>query len=217
LTNNPFKGLRITVPKKANNRETKAFTDDEIRTILTAALAADKPARRWCPWLCAYTGARPGEICQLRGVDVTDGALRLTPEAGTMKSRKPRTVPLHEHLIEQGFLAFVKANGSGPLFYNEAKKPAAAADQTHPGMASYARPRGRLGAWVRSLGISDPELSPNHAWRHTFKQVAHRAGLSEKVIDAIVGHAPASVGRAYGEPTLQDKAAALARFPRYAV
>jgi hypothetical protein len=48
----------------------------------------------------------------------------------------------------------------------------------------------------------------------TFKQVAHRAGLSEKVIDAIVGHAPASVGRAYGEPTLQDKAAALAKFPR---
>jgi hypothetical protein len=41
--------------------------------------------------------------------------------------------------------------------------------------------------------------------------------MSEKVIDAIVGHAPASVGRAYGEPTLADKAAALSNFPRYKV
>jgi hypothetical protein len=48
-----------------------------------------------------------------------------------VKNRKPRTVPLHEHLIEQGFLAFVKANGTGPLFYNE-PKPVAASDPTHP-------------------------------------------------------------------------------------
>jgi integrase len=141
-----------------------------------------------------------GELTQLRGADVVQQAIKLTPEAGTMKTRKPRTVPLHEHLVEQGFLDFVKAIGDGPLF---------------PG-----NPRGvrkRLADWVRSLGVDDPELSPNHACRHTFKQVAHRAGLSEKVIDAIVGHAPASVGRAYGEPTLADKAAALAKFPRYAV
>ena len=35
--------------------------------------------------------------------------------------------------------------------------------------------------------------------------------------DTIVGHAPASVGRGYGEPTLADKAAALSKFPRYKV
>jgi hypothetical protein len=51
--------------------------------------------------------------------------------------------------------------------------------------------------------------------RHTFKAVGHRCGMSEKVIDAICGHAPASVGRAYGEPMLTDKAAELAKFPRY--
>jgi integrase len=200
LARNPFAEVKITVPRKVRTRESKAFTDEEIRTVLTAALAADSPARRWLPWLAAYTGARMGELTQLRGKDVTDGALKLTPEAGTMKSRKPRSVPLHEHLIEQGFLAFVKASGDGPLFAGDPR-----------------RVRDKLGVWVRSLGVSDPEVLPNHAWRHTFKAVAHRAGLSEKVIDAIVGHAPASVGRAYGEPTLQDKADALAKFPRYAV
>ena len=70
---------------------------------------------------------------------------------------------------------------------------------------------------IRGLGVTDPEVSPNHAWRRTFKAIGFRCGIPEKVIDAIVGHAPASVGRAYGEPTLADKAAALSKFPRYRV
>jgi hypothetical protein len=41
--------------------------------------------------------------------------------------------------------------------------------------------------------------------------------IPEKIIDAICGHAPATVGRAYGAPTLADKAAALSKFPRYKV
>jgi hypothetical protein len=44
-----------------------------------------------------------------------------------------------------------------------------------------------------------------------------RSGMSEKVLDAIVGHAPASVGRSYGEPTLADKTTELRKFPRYKV
>jgi hypothetical protein len=49
----------------------------------------------------------------------------------------------------------------------------------------------------------------------TFKAIGFRCGISEKVLDAIVGHAPASVGRGYGEPTLADKAQELRKFPRY--
>jgi integrase len=124
-------------------------------------------------------------------------------------------VPLHDHLIEQGFLAFAEANGDGPLFYDEPKQPAAADDPTNPRKPRYVKARQRLAVWVRGLGINDPELSPNHAWRHTFKAVGFRCGMSEKLLDAIVGHAPASVGRGYGEPTLTDKAQELRKFPRY--
>ena len=63
--------------------------------------------------------------------------------------------------------------------------------------------------------ITDPELSPNHLWRHTFKAKGFRAGLAEKVLDTIVGHAPATVGRGYGEPPLADKASELRKFSRY--
>jgi integrase len=224
LTRNPFIGWRVKVPKKITTRETKAFTDDEIKTILKAASAIKvrsktDAAKRWCPWLAAYSGARMGELTQLRSIDivVSDGihAMKISPEAGTTKTGKARSVPLHEHLIKQGFLQFVKANGKGPLFYNETNEPAGSDDPTNPRKPRYAKAREHIAAWVRNLGVEDPELSPNHAWRHTFKAAGFRCGIPEKVLDAIVGHAPASVGRAYGEPTLADKAQELRKFPRY--
>src|SRR6202795_93246 len=141
--------------------------------------------------------------------------MKIPPEAGTANYGKARMDPLHEHLIEQGFLAFVKANGKGPLFYNEPKQPAVSDDPTNPRKPRYVKAREHVAAWVRGLGVNDPELSPNHAWRHTFKAIGFRCGIPEKVLDAIVGHAPASVGRGYGEPTLADKAQELRKFPRY--
>ena len=60
----------------------------------------------------------------------TDGiwAIKISPEAGTLKNRKPRTVRVHEHLIEQGFVEFAKASGEGPLFYSAPKRPKRKAD-----------------------------------------------------------------------------------------
>jgi hypothetical protein len=105
-----------------------------------------------------------GEVTQLRGIDIIerDGihATKISPEAGTTKTGRARTVPLHEHLIEQGFLAFVKANGDWPLFYNERKQPAAADDPTNPRKPRYVKTRENVATWVRSLGVNDPELSP---------------------------------------------------------
>jgi integrase len=65
------------------------------------------------------------------------------------------------------------------------------------------------------LGVSDPNISPNHAWRHTWKQIADRVGISERMSDYITGHAHKSVGAGYGAPTLDDMANALKKFPRY--
>jgi integrase len=225
IPRNPFADVRITVPRKNVVRETKAFTAEEIKIILRAATAISQlqtksdATRRWVPWLCAYTGARAGEITQLRGVDVVtqDGiaAIKITSDAGTIKTRKSRSVPLHEHLVEQGFLAFVGSCGRGPLFFNEEKGAPGAHEPTNPPKHRSTRSRERLAKWVRELGITDPEVSPNHAWRHTFKQVGHRNEITERILDTLVGHTPLNVGRGYGPPTLSDMAAALKKFPRY--
>jgi integrase len=205
LARNPFEHAAdaLTVSKRPKHRDTPAFTPEERRTILSAASRIetfrnrDDAACRWVPWLCAYTGARPGEITQLRKADVIERggihALKITPEAGTVKNARARVVPLHEHLIAQGFLRFVKQHGDGPLFYRPRPTTTAAeVDRLKRKKAPGAQVRQRLAAWVRELGVKDTELSPIHAWRHTFKAVGRRAGISDPVLDDICGHAPAS-------------------------
>jgi len=61
----------------------------------------------------------------------------------------------------------VKASGKGPLFYNEPRELAAPNDPTNPRKPRYVKAREHVAAWVRGLGVNDPELSPNYAWRHT--------------------------------------------------
>jgi integrase len=200
----------------------------EARSILRASLDTPprrlapyyKAARRWVPWICAYTGCRVQEATQLRAEDIVeqDGtqAIRLLPSAGTIKGGTGRTVPIHEHIIEQGFLAFVRNAGHGPMFYNASAQAAQRpSDLTNPQKALATKAREHLATWVRKIGVDDPELAPNHSWRHLFKEIADRCDMREKVSDAITGHAPASVGRSYGRPTLEVMAQELRKFPRF--
>jgi integrase len=181
----------------------------------------DEAAKRWVPWLCAYSGSRPGEVCQLRGVDIflRDGiwAMRLTPAAGNIKNRRARTVPLHEHLLEQGFLEFVRTKRDGPLFYRPRQTEKEPRAKTAVKKSPAAQARQRLAKWVRSLGVSDKALSPNHGWRHTFKRIARRHRMDPDVSNYITGHSPRDVSASYGAPTLDDMADAMREFPRYAL
>jgi len=118
IPTNPARDIKVRVPKPIKLREA-GFTDAEALTILRAAMIPPTTnlapenilARRWVPWLCAYTGARVNEIGQLRGQDVQQmegiWTIRITPEAGTVKNKAARIVPLHAHLIEQGFIEVV--------------------------------------------------------------------------------------------------------------
>jgi integrase len=224
LTSNPFREAVVDVPRRKQFRP-KWLYEHERTTILRAAAAIakidgpDDAACRWVPWLLAYIGARPQDITQLRGKDVqqVDGIwiINVTPEAGTVKNATARQVPLHEHLIEQGFLDFVKESGEGPLFYRPRRKQPDDTEPTKEAKAPAAQARQRLAAWVRKIGVNDVNLSPNHAWRHTFKLVGRRIEQEDTMLDYICGHAPATTGREYGEPTLKDLARVIERFPRY--
>lgn len=89
---NPFAGVKITQQKRTKHRIGEAFTPEEYTIILRAShqitikTSLDR-AKRWVPWLCAYTGARAGEMTQLRKQDVhrigNQYFAYLTPEACT--------------------------------------------------------------------------------------------------------------------------------------
>ena len=218
---NPASGLAKVRAAKALKLRERDFTKAERKAILAAALvpapgklsAPRKLARRWVPWLCAYTGARVNEMTQVRKEDVREiegvWTVHITPEAGGTKTNEARTVPLHEHLIEQGFLDAIKDTPDGPLFY--IRDP----------MATSARGQNKqvgtfLASWVRKkVGIVDEAIMPNHAWRHTFKGICMEVGIEERAADYMQGHAPKGQGRRYGPNTVPALAAQLAKFPRF--
>ncbi|MER2266074.1 DUF6538 domain-containing protein [Methylobacterium oxalidis] len=220
LEANPAAGILVKVPQNARIRDPE-FTDGEVVLILRATFGphdrrlseTHAAARRWIPWLCAYTGARVNELTQLRGSDLACDAgvwlVRITPEAGSVKSKRWREVPLHPHLVEQGFVSFVRERGPGPLFYD----PSRSRDGS-PANPTYKKVGERLAAWVRSIGVTDPGVEPNHGWRHRFKTVGRRAGIDPAVLDAIQGHAPRTEGDRYGRHPADVLAAAIARIPR---
>ena len=221
LTTNPVAANRVRVPEKVKERPS-GFTDDEARAILGAALGDPdgfggrsehlKRAIRWVPWICAYTGARVGEVTQMRREDLLIEydvpCLRISPESGTVKTGKYRIVPLHRHLVAIGLVDFIASQPSGPLFFaldrpkDEPVKQAAVIS-------------GKVGEWVRKdVGITDKRIRPNHAWRHRFKTLCRDAGIDQETRNAIQGHNDGTAASDYGEVTIRAMCLAIDAFPQ---
>lgn len=233
ISTDPFAGVALVATKAAPPKlRERDFNDGEWQTILADTLRPvpkrmathNAASRRWVPWLCAYSGARAGEMTQLRAEDVkqhTAGfwTMRITPEAGTVKGGQARVVPIHDHVVEQGFIEFVTAKGGkGPLFYDPhgGRVSTAVRDVDNPLRGEWIKARAKLAEWVRDLGIDDPNISPTHAWRHTFKRRAARAQVDRRIRWAMCGHSSRDVGDAYETPSIEDLyRELLASFPRY--
>jgi integrase len=184
---NPFVG---TLPPKARQkaRTPRAFTDAEAAIILETA-REQHGCLRWLPWVLCLTGARLNEVCQSTKGDVgtQDGipVLRIhdTGRGRTVKNADSRrVVPLHPALIAEGFLHHVSALPEGsPLF------PDIAPDSVF-GQRSVNAGR-KINRWLRSeLGITDPNVSPSHSWRHWFIGACRRVVMPVEVRSAITGH-----------------------------
>jgi integrase len=164
------------------------------------------------PALAAYSGARVGEVAQLRRQDVRQEAghwlIELTPEAGTIKTNEARKVVLHPHLIELGFPQWAQSQSEGHLFL----KPAATGDVLGPLQGV----KNRLAEFARTV-VTDPNVAPLHGLRHRFKTIGMDSGVSTRVLDAIQGHAPRTAGDGYREVTVKAMADAMAKLPRVEV
>ncbi|UZF92952.1 tyrosine-type recombinase/integrase [Bosea sp. NBC_00550] len=217
MPSNPTHGITIKLGKRKITRS-KGFTDDEAEALLKAADALtpgnEQPktfdAKRWIPWLCAYTGARVGELCQLRKQDLkrvgSHWVIHISPEAGTVKTDEARDVVMHEHLVAKGFPEFVQGCKVGHLFL----KPA---QETGDVLGPLQGVKNRLAEEARET-VKDTRVMPNHGWRHRFKTVARSVGMDGRVVDAIQGHAPRTAGDDYGDVTVEAMALAIAKFPR---
>ena len=107
LAENPAARIVIDVRSKKTER-IRGFTDEEAALILRHAAREKDPVRRWVPLLCAYSGARLSEVCQLRVEDVFRRGgvwcMKFDPEAGSLKNENSeRGVPLYPAIVESGF------------------------------------------------------------------------------------------------------------------
>ncbi len=218
LSANPAKEVRVRVPKKVKERE-KGFDGDEAITILSATLRPFshliskemKAARRWVPWICAYTGARVNEITPVTGASFVkrDGIWMIRIRGADAKTRNYREVPLHSHLIEMGLLDLAKACGAKPLFYDPGRSRGGKDSNPH-----HKKVAERLAEWVRSLGI-DGDVAPNHGWRHRFSSMSRLVGMSEEVRNIIQGHAGTRTAGDYGETWPLVALREIEKLPRY--
>jgi integrase len=224
ITINPFAEMAVKVRKKKKTRE-KGFTWKEAEKILCATMEpvgdrfseAGAGARRWAPWLAAYSGARIGEITQLNSSNVVEEetpngrriwCMRLTPDDGSIKTDEYRLVPIHPHILEQGFLRYVKQRQGKPLFYEPDLARVADPANTQADKAGQ-----RLAAWVRDLGIEG--VPPNHGWRHRLKTISRKADIDRDVGNYLTGHSAENVAAEYGDYLVEVLYREVCKLPRY--
>ncbi|MBX9645547.1 MAG: site-specific integrase [Xanthobacteraceae bacterium] len=196
----------------------KDLRSGEVYAILKASLEPQPEVgedvantRRWVPWVLAYTGARVSEITRLE-------AKHIIPEAGVWaidiqqsKNGRPRLVPIHRDLIQQGFLDFVRRREGMPLFFAPKKLK-----DDHL-VIHKTRSEG-LAEWARKVaGIEKRSVAPNHGFRHRFKTECRRIAMDREVRHYIQGHAFKIAGEDYGFFPVDITAAWMELFPTYDV
>jgi integrase len=225
LPTNEAETVRQEVPKKVQLRE-RGYTTPEALKVLEASFNYCPPvtnnpanreslpvtaAKRWVPLLCAFSGARVTEITQLRKEDVRQEGdrwvIRITPDAGSVKTGSYRDVPLHRQVVALGFISFVKAAKAGPLFHNKPKP--------EEYLAGARATSGRLSGWLQEAGLVPANIQPSYGWRHRFKTQGRELGMSDRIIDAIQGHAGKTASDGYGDVTLIARMRMIDALPDY--
>jgi len=212
----PWEGLDIRAPKTPTRRSWK---DEELQTLFGQPLfqAYDTPkgaqngsdAAYWIPLLGLYTGARIGELAQLRTTDITaeDGTpiLRITDEDGkrlkTDASR--RSIPIHPELIRLGLLEYAEAIHKAG---HESLWPILTLPPERPGLNI----SNWFGQYRRSAGLTG-KYPDFHSFRHLVRTRMSKIKITEKVQDAITGHeTKGSIGtRVYQGIDLEDRLEAI--------
>jgi integrase len=186
-----------------------------IRALISVEMRA---ARRWLPWLCAYSGARVNELTSLHPSDISHGPKNIhcmLIKPSLEKTAQWRVVPIHSDVIAQDFLKYVEERQklNKPMFYDPDRSRGG-----KPGNPQFKKVAERLGEWVHGLGIP-VGVKPSHAWRHLFKSVARHVKMDREVEGFITGHRPkdSNAGNDYGDRWIKTMSAEIEKYPRFKV
>jgi integrase len=94
-------------------------------------------------------------------------------------------------LIAEGFVAYAQTISVGAPVFPDKR------------LDKFEKRGGRawnaVGRWVRTtVGITDPDLAPDHSWRHRVTDELRAQGVTKDARDAITGHAGSTMDSHYG-------------------
>lgn len=219
ISANPAAGVPILGYTKQTGRR-RSFEDHELTALFAAPLFTDKTSWSaksrisdstvfWLFLIGATTGARLEEIGQAALADVkkagsivyldideyAEGAADPQKSVKTGESR--RLVPIHENLIKLGFLDYcssLRALGHTQMF----------PDLTLNSVGKRTKEASQKMNRIIDRWVSQDRRLTFYSLRHAFKAKGNDAGITDKTLDQICGHAPISVGGTYGrEPRIK--------------
>jgi len=187
IPSNPAVGIKVSKPNGgfAEGSGRNTFSAEQTRAILDAA-KNEHPDTRWMLTLLAYTGARSGELAQLRKDDVTtiEGipVLRIHDKHGPLKNRfSVRDIPIHPACM--GIVEYAK-QVKGPWLFATFN-----AWENHSRGATFQH---RVGAWLRATIQTKGTGLTLHSLRHRWRAVAREIDMPEPVSRALMGHSAGS-------------------------
>jgi len=213
----PWQGMEIQVSKTQARRP---WEDSELQQLFrqplftTYAIPPEKKSGRdaayWVPLIALYSGARIGELAQLRTEDITTVGgvplLRITNSGDGQRVKTEasnRSIPIHSELVRLGLLEYVQAikdAGHDRLW------PMLKADADRPGLIL----SNWFGQYRRSIGLTE-KYPDFHSFRHLVRTRMSRAKIPDKVQDTITGHeTQGSIGtKVYQSVSLEDRIEAI--------
>jgi integrase len=212
---------KITIGSKVDSNR-QPYSVKHVTLILNRAQAETDDI--FLPLLVqAYTGCRVSEIVDCSALDF-NFAMNGDPEkvipgkwflfigeenrepGCTTKGHKRRYVPLHPEIVKR-LIPYrervIAEHGHGPLFRQV--RP----DKNGKRTTYVAR---KIDEWMDGV-IKDPNLAPNHSFRHYLKSQLLDRDVPERISDAITGHKTPGIGRKYEHVEMAKKFKAISKLP----
>jgi integrase len=204
LASSPASGLKLPSEGISASELRLPFTDSELKRMFSSVMpGADVyPSRRWLPVLGLYTGARLGELANLRRNDIVniDGITAISIHGQLKTAASKRIVPVHPELQRLGFIDFVNEVKPDARLFVELKMSA-------DGYLSEQFSK-LFGQHLRNLGINIPRRRSFHSFRHNFRKALAEADIAVETVNQLCGWSGKSMSSRYGGAL---KASILAR------
>ena len=189
--NNPATGVRADDSKRESRLP---FDDKDINSIFDDEYNSLTGAKFWVPLISLYSGARLEEIGQLLVSDIKKDEeydfwyMDINDKDGKSVKNKSsiRLIPIHQNIIELGFLEFVGESGG---VFKDLKRNKQG--KLTSGLSKW------FGGYKKRKGVASRQKT-FHSFRHLFKDIVRSQIANEELSDAITGHSNTSIGRQYG-------------------